>query len=210
MVRVSILQEVALAAKDHRLAMDLHSLYKHHLHAPGGPEWDPAVFRGYARAMIADPNVRPSRIWESLDIDMYEDGPAGPKPSKILSGNMSRHLGRFGRQRVAIVQDLALQFSLAPHLRNRVALRHVSQCIRFLAEHNGRLSLPVVKAIYHVVSRDLVEGLPGRTTRLQWFLHLAAKHLRVDVTDRCVLLFKRWRKMLENKWDTEGLSDRRP
>ncbi|KAH8884453.1 hypothetical protein GQ53DRAFT_661699 [Thozetella sp. PMI_491] len=207
-VRVSLLQEVALAAKDHNIAMSIHRLYKYHLYTPGGPEWDPAVFRGYVRTMVLDPNLPPAAIWESLDIDMHEPGPHSA--SKFPRSVMTRHRGDFGEQRAKIIQELALGFSLAPHLRNRVALRHVSQCIHFLTAYDGKVPVSALKAIYQVVSRDLAKGRPGRTTRLQWFMSLISQHMGAEEAERCGLLLERWRHTAKTNYKEQGMPDTEP
>ena len=210
LVRVSLLQEIARAADNHRTAMDLHDLYKYHLHLKGGPEWDPAVYRGYIKRIVADPSIRPSRIWELLDIDMYEEGPGFRKSFKIPPADKSRHRGVWGTRRISFVEGMIVQLSEETRLSNRVAFRHVSQGVRFLEAHKGTLPTPVVKAVYNVVARDLINGQPGRTTRLRWFLRLVHKHVGEDEALQCSLLFKRWRMMVRTKWLANGGHGRDP
>ncbi|KAK3694991.1 hypothetical protein B0T22DRAFT_369470 [Podospora appendiculata] len=199
-----VLQGLADTCENHRVALSIHDLYRRQLQTSGGPDWDPAVFDKYADRIVLDPFLPPHTIWQALDIDMFGKG----KGARTVANIKARHHGTFGARRAAIVRRVATLFSHAPHLRNRVALRHVSQCVRFLEVDKDGLSPAVVKALYHVVSRDLKEGQPGRTNRLRWFLSVVMRNLGSEVATGCEFALKRWRANLRRIWLSGGTQEK--
>ncbi|KAK0618353.1 hypothetical protein B0T17DRAFT_335407 [Bombardia bombarda] len=198
LVGLPTLQALAYSARNHYVAMDLRKLYVDRIQKPGQSEWNPAIFKKYAEKIVSDPSLPAGVIWQVLDIDMFQD------KDRSLRSKMRRHLGTFGTHRAAIVKEMAASFSNTPHLRNRVAFRHVSRCVRFLEEHKDGLSPPVVKALYHVVARDMREGRPGRTTRLRWFLAVVHRNFGAELATGCRLALERWRIKLKEIWYARG------
>ncbi|KAK3933526.1 hypothetical protein QBC46DRAFT_401892 [Diplogelasinospora grovesii] len=194
---LGLLQSLAYTCYNHRAAIEFHKLYINQSQNTPSPEWDPAVFKHHAEAIVLDPSLPSDAIWRALDIDMYRLG------SQRLWVQKKRHFGEFGATRATIVEKIAPLFAQAPHLRNRVALRHVSQCVRFLQEYyryegkGARLSPGVMKALYHAVSQDMKEGRPGRTSRLRWFLSIVDSEYGAENARACGLALERWREMLK-------------
>ncbi|KAK3337040.1 hypothetical protein B0T19DRAFT_350810 [Cercophora scortea] len=199
-----VLQELADTCDNHRVALSIHGLYRKQLQTSGGPDWDPAIFDKYADRIVLDPLLPPHAIWQALDIDMFGKG----KGARTVANIKARHHGTFGARRAVIVRRVATLFSNAPHLRNRVALRHVSQCVRFLEVDKDGLSPAVVKALYRVVSRDLKEGQPGRTNRLRWFLSVVMRNFGNEVASGCEFALKRWRANLRRIWLSGGTQEK--
>ncbi|CAK7223051.1 hypothetical protein SBRCBS47491_005070 [Sporothrix bragantina] len=115
-----------------------------------------------ARATQASQSVKAARTTK-----------ASYKPTKSL-----------GAPTIALVEKLAVHFALNPNLVQRRALRGVEQCRQFLAAHkrpslaNGRsgpTSSAVLRALFHLITRDLEDAMPGRTTRLRWFLGIVER-----------------------------------
>lgn len=187
---VRLLERVATASDDHLVAMELHGAYVDRFERPDEADWDPRTWWKYLDAIFMDPAVSPSRLWKLLGIEFYEDmvKPEEPWQRKQRCSH--------GTESAAIVANLAVRFAYADHLENRVAYRHVSQCVLFLERYIGKVPPTVLQALYHVVSRDLAEGLPGRTTRLQWFLDVIERQCGEQISGECALLLQHWRHLV--------------
>jgi hypothetical protein len=179
-------EEMARASYNHVLALMIHEVYVSCLRRPGGPEWSPDTWERYADKIIMDPAINPAKIWEALEIEMHD---RRRKPRRSPQ-RQSRNLVA---RKVAAVQTLAQHFADAAHLRPRVALRHVSQCVSYLEANKGELTPGVVGALYRVVTADLAEGWPGRTERLRWLLRVVKRCYGNDVMVKCGLTLGRWR-----------------
>ncbi|CAK7204450.1 hypothetical protein SEUCBS139899_007207 [Sporothrix eucalyptigena] len=110
---------------------------------------------------------------------------------------------------VALIEKLAVHFALNPDLAPRRALRGVEQCRQFLAVHSrtypdepsparhgtGRpTSLTVLRALFHLITRDLEDALPGRTTRLRWFLGIVEREYSPAAALMSGRAIERWRE----------------
>ncbi|KAK1752429.1 hypothetical protein QBC47DRAFT_305426 [Echria macrotheca] len=195
-----LLQALSAASCDHHVALHLQMLYSRQLRRNGGPDWDPVLVGRHMDKIVSDPSLPSGTVWTALGINRPggEDEARGNPPTKL------RHRGAYGTRRAAIVQRLATVLSDAPHLRNRVAFRQVSQCVRFLEQATGKVPVPTIRALYRVVSRDLVEMRPGRTTRLRWFLNVVERNYGMEVARRCRHELKGWRHKLRRLWVWRG------
>lgn len=187
---VRLLERVAAASDDHLVAIDLHRAYVGHLSRPDASDWDPRTWSKYLDAIFIDPNVSPARIWKILGIEFSEDSVrrCEPRPRKQRCSH--------GKYIAPIVADLAVRFAYADHIRNRVAFRHVSQCVVFLEAYTKEVPVVVLQALYHVVSRDLAEGRPGKTARLQYFLRIVERQYGGREAKECALLLQQWRHLM--------------
>ncbi|KAK1834702.1 hypothetical protein QBC39DRAFT_342604 [Podospora conica] len=197
----SLVQALAVASGDHAHMLRLKDLYTKSLRKPGGPEWDPALFRWRAESIVQNHALPSGAIWNALDIDRLD------RPQGDLRARRIRHRGTYGAQRAAIVTKLARMFGddarqppQQQQQRPRVAFRQVSQCVRFLEEVIGVVPPSVIEALYHVVSRDLVEGRPGRTTRLRWFLSVVERNHGSHIGLECRRALRSWRYRLTQLW----------
>ena len=194
-IPVQLFERVATAVDNHQVAVRLREAYI--MHFSGSEEqlhWDPNVWRKYLDDIFKDPAISPAKMWEILGIEFYEDMSRANRSVRRRAG---RAYGRHGRRSAQIAADLALRFAYADHhLGDRVAYRHVSQCVRFLEKHTGNVPPRVLQALYHVVSRDLAQGRPGRTARLLWFLRVVKRNSTSDqVPEECAQLLQQWRRL---------------
>lgn len=189
-----LLGALSAATRDHHVALRLHTLYKRHLQRSEGADWDPSLFERHAENIVLDPSLPAGTIWQALDIDHLE------KRVDNLALRRCRHRGTYGAQRVAIINRVAPLLMDAPHVPGRTAFRHASRYVRFLEEVTGVLPASYVYSLYRVVTRDLVEGQPGRTTRLLWLLNVIERNYGKQLSHECRHALKRWRYMLRRLW----------
>jgi hypothetical protein len=186
------LKSIAVVSNDHELALDLYHLTRKYWrklspNEPAEERWDWSAWRQYVERMILDPSIPLHHIWGVLGIRMYE----------YASKNQGiRRKGRsgFAEDKVQLVDDMAGWFLRAPRVSNRMALRHVSQCIRYLEEHNVRLSSQVLLALTQIITEDLAVGKPGRTQRLRWLLSVICKHSGVEAAEMVRKRLQLWRQ----------------
>ncbi len=189
-----LLRALSAASRDHHVALRLQELYTHHLRRTGGPEWDPSLFNKHAQNIVLDPSLPASTLWQALNIDKLE------RSVPDLPARRSRHRGTYGAHRAAIVSRVVELLSEKRGLPSRVAFRQVSQCMRFLEEVKGTAPAPAIRAFYRTVARDLMEGRPGRTTRLLWFLKVVERNCGFKISLASRHAIKRWRFRLRRLW----------
>lgn len=103
---------------------------------------------------------------------------------------------KLSRRHVQKTETVALAFADTPSISNRTALTRISQCIQFLQSHNAPIPPRVLGAVFHLITRDLAAGRPGRTTRFRWFLALLLKEEGPDKVLEAALVLKKWRDVL--------------
>jgi len=178
-----LLQSLSAASSDHHVALHLQRL--HRQACKDGPDWDPGLVEKHADKIVLDASLPAGTIWAALG---------------IAQATQARQRGTYGVKRAAIVNRIATVLSEAPHLPNRVAFRQVSQCVRYLERVTGRVPAPAIRALYRVVSRDLLEQRPGRTARLRWFLCVLERNHGREVAWGCRRALKLWRYRLLRIW----------
>ena len=158
---------------------------------------------------------------------------ATTKSSRIkMSYKPARELGE---ATVGLVEKLAVHFALAPNMPPRRALRSVELCRAVLTSNAGKksklqamkASLPtpisnsalvpslslssptVLRALFHLVTRDLDNAMPGRTSRLKWFLAIVARERGLKAATECERALVRWRDAVKQYNRREGMRIRR-
>ncbi|CAK7219189.1 hypothetical protein SCUCBS95973_003735 [Sporothrix curviconia] len=126
-----------------------------------------------------------------------------------------------GAPTVALVEKLAVHFALDPNLSPRQALRGVEYCRRFLAAHvhtsssnscSSPASSTVMRALFHLITRDLEDAMPGRTTRLRWFLGIVEREYSPAEALASGWALERWRaaaKQIRKEEDRRLLQEAR-
>ncbi|KAL2259160.1 hypothetical protein VTK26DRAFT_7257 [Humicola hyalothermophila] len=201
---VRLLEFLALTSRDHNVAIRLRHLWVHRLMAPGGRGFNPSVFEKYAEEIIHDPHLPPKTIWNLLGIRRFEDRRTS------LSNKTRHHQSWEGDIKLGMMEKISTAFANAPHLSNRVALRHVSQAYHFYKELGRREVPPVlVENIYRVATKDLMEQRPGRTKRLLWWLSIVERHYGFEYAWKCRVALRQWRATLTRKWISMGFGGRK-
>lgn len=138
-----------------------------------------------------------------------------------------------GEATVVLVEKLAVHFALAPNMPPRRALRGVELCRAVLTSNAGKksklqtlktplptpistsvpslsLSSPtVLRALFHLVTRDLDDAMPGRTSRLKWFTAIVARERGLKAAMECERALVRWRDAIKQYNKREGMRIRR-
>ncbi len=195
---VRMLEDLAHAANNHRIAIRLRDLWSTQLRTRDQPEWYPGVFDKYAEAIVHDSAIPPKEIWRVLDIGKLE------RQGTTFRSRRRRHANAFGWRRAAVVEKMTGAFATAPHLSNRAAVRHVSRSFAFLRLVRGNVPAPILQDIYRLVTKDLWEEKPGRTKRLLWFLRLVERVYGLELAWECRLALRRWRARLTKVWLSKG------
>ncbi|KAK4136377.1 hypothetical protein BT67DRAFT_374818 [Trichocladium antarcticum] len=201
-MRVRMLEELAATSDNHHVAIRLHDLWARRLKKAQGDElqFNPSVFLKYVDRIVLDPQIPPKAIWRILEIKQFENS------QTALREKTDRHRGAYGELRASIVERASAAFATAPHLPNRVALRHVAQSFYFIRAVRGHVPSTVIRDLYHVVTKDLVERKPGRTRRLLWFLSIVQTHYGQQVAWNCRLVLRTWRSRLTRVWISMGFN----
>lgn len=100
------------------------------------------------------------------------------------------------QRRVQQTERIASALARARHMSNRMALARISRCIEFLQTHHTPIPPKVLHALFHIVTRDLAVGNPGRTSRLKWSLGLLLKETNTNDVLEVGAALQKWRKLL--------------
>ncbi|KAL2134180.1 hypothetical protein VTI74DRAFT_841 [Chaetomium olivicolor] len=196
---VRMLEDLAFTSDDRHIAIRLHGLWKRH--KKNQPDFFPGVFEKYAEEIIHDPSIPTKSIWRVLDINKHFDNRKVSYNAKLRP-----HQSAFGQRRAALVGRASKAFATAPHLSNRVALRHVYRSVAFLKAVNkdGQVPASVIQDLYRIVTSDLWREKPGRTKRLLLWIKLVEDQHGLRVAWSCRLALRRWRARLKRVWRSKG------
>lgn len=115
-------------------------------------------FPGLVMAMIHDPSYNPRDIFNLF---------GGVRVWKETHTN---------RARISLVEKMALGFSQASFITNRVALRNFAWCLRYLSQHGAPISMDVIRALTKLgIERNIVEKGSISNGRLRWVLGIIAR-----------------------------------
>lgn len=95
-------------------------------------------------------------------------------------------------------------FACHSDISNRIALRRVEGCIKYLRYLGVPLAPKVLKAVGHVVTRDLAKGERARTARLVWFLKLIRAYQGPRASLDTWEALRRWRGAVDYAGEKEA------
>jgi hypothetical protein len=175
------LRTVAVASDDYRVALSLHNLYTETFKLQTKKAREKEKRTGGWR----------KRTWSTFLEQAVSD------PSRDIA-DVTQLLGLCepDKKTATIAAKLAHETAHSSTLPNRVALRRVTECVRFLQKSGNGLPPAALIAVYRVVTRDLADGDWGRTSRLDWFLSLVRRECGVHEAEQCKFLLQRWRELV--------------
>lgn len=146
----------ALYTSNLRHAAKLQRLYSRH--RPRTQEIPLEKFPGLAIAMIHDPSCNPRAIFDLL---------GGFRIWKETHTNWAR---------IRLVEKMAFEFSQVDFISNRVALRNVAWCIRYLNQHKVPISRLIIRVLTDIgIEGNIIEKGSVSSGRLQWILGIIAR-----------------------------------
>lgn len=108
------------------------------------------------------------RLWGALKI----------MPSRQLKDRCSRRqLQGLNKQQMIKMSAVGIVTGMSPHLTRRKAFSLIMDCCLNLQRHNTKLPHPFLRALIHNVTRQLVDGQPGVTSRLRYVLYIIEHQL---------------------------------
>ncbi|KAK4193545.1 hypothetical protein QBC35DRAFT_109838 [Podospora australis] len=198
-----LLQRLALVSDNHCVAVDLYQLYSRELRQPGWPYFNPIFFDRYVERIIHDTQMPTGMIWEVLGLygwyagnDRFRGMPISPIRSHHRERfQTKRELDKITLAQTKLVHKAAVAFGEASHLTARQIWRHTKLCAVFLGQRKA-IAQPVITCLYRLVTKDLLEGRPGRTSRLLYFVRLISALEGKEAGWNIRLGFRRWREKL--------------
>ncbi|KFX88945.1 hypothetical protein V490_07311 [Pseudogymnoascus sp. VKM F-3557] len=138
-----------------------HAAKLHRLYSRGRPETCAIPlekFPGLAIAMIHDPSCNPKDIYN------------------LLGGFRIWKETRINKARIRLVEQMAFEFSQVDFVSNRVALRNVAWCIRYLEHHKVPISSLIVRVLTDIGIEESIMATGSVTSgRLSWVLRVIAR-----------------------------------
>jgi hypothetical protein len=103
---------------------------------------------------------------------------------------------------IAKIAAVGAVVGLSPHISRRKAFFFMTNCYRHLRRHHSRLRVTLIRALFHNVTRCLVNGEVGITSRLQYALSIIQKEMGSAAAQRIGLaLHKRRRANIRLKME---------
>ncbi|KAI0395051.1 hypothetical protein F5Y17DRAFT_425007 [Xylariaceae sp. FL0594] len=129
----------------------------------------------------------------------------GVKPALRARTRPARARCRLSSNHIAKIAAIGTVVGLSPHLSRRKAFFFLTLCYRHLRKHNSRLPVALMRALFHNVTRCLVNGEPGITARLRYILTIIHKEMGSAATHRIGLALsnKRRANLARLKFDRE-------
>lgn len=167
-----LLRKVAVACDDYRVALRLHGLCSESSGTKRQTLWSEEVWPRYLEQAVCDPSASITDVWRLL------------------------RLCRPTQRTATIAAKLAYETAQSDNMSSRATFRKVSECIAFLHKSGEGLPPRALIAAYRVVTKDLVEGDWGRTSRLVWFLELVRRECGAEKAEECRNMLRSWRELV--------------
>jgi len=105
---------------------------------------------------------------------------------------------------IAKIAAVGAVVGLSPHLSRRKAFFFMTNCYRHLRRHHSRLRAALIRALFHNVTRCLMNGELGITSRLQYALSIIQKEMGNAAAQHIGLaLYKRRRANIRLKMEQQ-------
>lgn len=200
MVRSGAVQAIAAACDDHKAAIKLYDILAakdrdaEADEGHGGDEaprrklaaWHWTIWAKYAERMIKDPDLDAHFTWELLK----------PRPPRMETcpEEAEEEVGA----KMRLVDQMVDWYMEVPQWSERKVLRYVSKCVEG-QKQLGAVSAQTLAKFAQVVTRDLVKGQRGRTTRLEWLIAMVAQRHGPDKASTTLEMLRGWRSAVDRE-----------
>ncbi|KAH8675695.1 hypothetical protein BX600DRAFT_507912 [Xylariales sp. PMI_506] len=165
-----------------------------------------------AREILKAVGISPDQHFDSIMCQYSHQRPPGGSPDRCESLEVLKEVHksstlterdlRWTKTRLPLpiirhvrrVEVAATAFANAPHLSNREALNLITLCLQHVQRLRIPIPRPLILTLLHVITRDLAEGNPGRTSRFRWFLAVLLKETSTNTVLETGLALREWRK----------------
>ncbi|KAI2468820.1 hypothetical protein F4781DRAFT_432054 [Annulohypoxylon bovei var. microspora] len=115
---------------------------------------------------------------------------------KYLRSKRRRRYELLTKRQILKATKAARAFAVSPIISRRISLTLITRCINYLQRSpSAVIPTSVLRALFHIVTRDLADGGLGRITRIRWVLALLDKQVGRDRMIRIGLGLKKWREL---------------
>ena len=187
------LETVAWTSYNHIVALRIFYLYQDYMpqHHSRLRQWNPQVWETLYLHILQDEKLPVGLLWEVLEMDKYESAP-------VDTGRLrNQHHGYYGDRRAKIVRKALPKFLELPRLSDRMALRHTSQCIRFLEQHRNGVTPKDILVLYEAVVKSLKTGRAANKSRLWWLAAVIKRNYGKEVAARSRTALLAWQKQVK-------------
>ncbi|OBT62951.1 hypothetical protein VE03_07653 [Pseudogymnoascus sp. 23342-1-I1] len=157
----------------------------------------------------------PLEHFPDLAVTMVHDQSCNPRVIfNLFGGFRVWKEARTNNARIRLVEQMALEFSRASFISNRVALRNVAWCIRYLSQYQVPISTVIVRALVNLgIEGDIIEKGSISRGKLDWVLSIVKRAKGEVVAERMravlvtALYQERGRQVREYGWKCLGPID---
>lgn len=182
--RAKILRRMTLL--DHHAAFEVYNILKGDTYyLPHCPE--------FVVSLIQDIKLRPQLIWDIIGIPSHRT--SRPKGDRLLDFSNDR----LSQDMKDLLREMASAFSQAEHLRPRVAMRNVVNCLVTMRASGERLPTSMIRSLTHAaITRELLDRGCVSRERLAWVIKWIRNVEGEDVGVVVDVMIHRW-LMYHNK-----------
>ncbi|KAI0890074.1 uncharacterized protein GGS22DRAFT_149939 [Annulohypoxylon maeteangense] len=189
------LANIAIGGRLPLLAIEIISIYEKS-RASSRLFWDSEFSSKALKLLMDSPFLRQIEVLRALRV-------------RCLSRRRRYRYGLASKHEIQKITLKAIQaaraVAISPVITPRTSLNLITQCIYYLQRlPRAVVPVPVLRALLHIVTRDLARGGPGRTARIRWVLGLLHRNVGRDHMVRIGLGLRRWREL-----NLKELNDRR-
>ncbi|KAG6004210.1 hypothetical protein E4U21_001318 [Claviceps maximensis] len=185
------MEALATACCSHNQVLTLHDAIDSKPRANRAqPLWSWTTWTKHTEAIIKDPAIDPSRIWQLLKLTYTP---------RAISSDQAR-LAAETTAKSNLLIDMTTWYIQAHHLNDRQVLRNLQRCLNTHRALNNATAPPpqMLVNIVELISRDLERGQRGRTCRMEWLLRMVSDVYGAEPAKKAALAWKGWRWTIEN------------
>ncbi|KAI0432935.1 hypothetical protein F5Y09DRAFT_113395 [Xylaria sp. FL1042] len=177
---------VALKTRRPRAAIDILCLYEQS-RKRGLSFWGSRFGFRALEILTWSPDLNHRGLWKALNIV--------PNCENFGYRSWRSQRKRRGVDRSSIMKIAAVGIvtGLSPYVTRRKALSLIMTCYHNLQTHNIKLPPPFLRALVHNLTRQLVDGEPGITSRLRYVLYIIHQQMGQKEASRLAMAMQRRR-----------------
>ncbi|KAM0437730.1 hypothetical protein ACHAPT_002095 [Fusarium lateritium] len=183
----TILRDILTASQDPRVAVAAWETYNNGRQRKA--KWSWHLWLPYIRALVQDPEMDFSVVWEAVDL----------LPFKSIK-NLPPAFQCYGiGDKMQLLEKMGGWFMVRPDVTPRQRLRFIERCIAYGKVAGQSMSKGLMSNLAILVIKDLEEGSLGRTSRLQYLIKMTELHFGREEAARMEHQLEGWRWVVVNQ-----------
>jgi hypothetical protein len=176
------LATLALGMRKPQLAIDIFCLYEECRRSKLS-FWESEFGFRALELLIWAPDFDHKKLWTVLKLF-----------PRVQPRTRRGHTHMLNRTQISKLAAAGVVMGLSPHLSSREAFSLMTNCYLYLRSYGACVPRALLRALVHNVTRQLVDGQPGITSRLRYVLYIIHKEMGQGVARHVGLAMQRRRR----------------